>query len=439
MKIGEFLKRHKNQIDIDSDQKYKRVTIRTNNKGISLRDSEFGSNIGTKKQFFIKKGQFLLSKIDARNGAFGIVPEELDEAIITGNFWAYDIDSTKVHINWLNLFVSLPFFIEVCSDASSGTTNRRYLDEDKFLNYEIDVPDISEQEKSLSNYKNFKSGYDIFYNSVKSQGDLIKAIREAILQEAVQGKLVPQDPKDEPVSELLKRIKAEKEKLIKEGKIKKEKPLPPITPEEIPFKLPKGWEYERLGNLATKITKGATPTTYGFDYLESGVRFVKVENVIDGVIDNNSITGYISEEANSFMSRSILEENDVLFSIAGSIGKTCIVSEHNLPANTNQALAIIRGTQIIFLPKFLKMLLDSQVSKKTRDLARGGAMNNVSLTDIKNMVVFIPPLNEQKRIVLKVNELISFCEELQQKVQSSKKDSENLMQAVLQKTFLNKA
>ena len=151
-------------------------------------------------------------------------------------------------------------------------------------------------------------------------------MQELILRLAVQGKFVEQDPNDEPASELLKRIKAEKEKLIKEGKIKKEKQLQPINLDEIPWKLPKLWEMARLGNCSFVITKGATPTTYGFQFQNHGIRFVKVENVKKGRIIQSSIKQFISPEAHNAQKRSQLKPGDILFSIAGTIGETCIVN-----------------------------------------------------------------------------------------------------------------
>ena len=144
-KIGEFLKRSKIPIDIEDDIEYNRVTIRINHNGVSLRDSEIGKNIGTKKQFILKAGQFIVSKIDARYGAFGIAPNEVHNAIITGNFWAYDVDTDLINIDWFNQFTNSPIFYEVCERASSGITHRKYLDEKFFLNYHILLPSVEEQ------------------------------------------------------------------------------------------------------------------------------------------------------------------------------------------------------------------------------------------------------------------------------------------------------
>ena len=152
VRIGDFLKRNKEQVQIQDGVLYKRPTIRINGNGISLRDEVDGKNIGTKNQFRIYKDQFLLSKIDARNGAFGVVPQELDKGIITGNFWTFDVDYNLINPHYLTLLTGTKEFQKLCQTASVGTTNRNYLQEDLFLNFEIPLPKLSEQEKLLSNY-----------------------------------------------------------------------------------------------------------------------------------------------------------------------------------------------------------------------------------------------------------------------------------------------
>ncbi|MEI7670256.1 MAG: restriction endonuclease subunit S, partial [Pseudomonadota bacterium] len=154
VRIGEFLKRNKDQVQIEDSVFYKRPTIRINGNGISLRDEVDGKNIGTKNQFRIYKDQFLLSKIDARNGAFGVVPQELDKGIITGNFWTFDVDYTLINPHYLTLLTGTKEFQKLCQTASVGTTNRNYLQEDLFLNFEIPLPKLTEQEVLLSNYNN---------------------------------------------------------------------------------------------------------------------------------------------------------------------------------------------------------------------------------------------------------------------------------------------
>lgn len=145
VKIKKFIKRSKIQTLVDDNTEYKRVKIKLYNKGVSVRDKVFGKDIGTKKQFIIKEGQFLLSKIDARNGAFGIATKEIDGAIITADFFAYDIDETIINPYFLSLITTTDEFLNFAKNSSTGTTNRQRLNEELFLNVEIPLPSIQEQ------------------------------------------------------------------------------------------------------------------------------------------------------------------------------------------------------------------------------------------------------------------------------------------------------
>ena len=277
------------------------------------------------------------------------------------------------------------------------------------------------------NLRGVLSNWELFAGSPQA----VPRLRELILQLAVQGKLVPQDPKEEPASVLLKKIKAEKERLAKEGKIKRDKPLAEIEEEEKPFELPTGWEWVHLATLAEQITKGTTPTTFGHSYTSEGVNFVKIENLDRGRLNLAQITDFISPETHEIMSRSQLSAGDLLFSIAGTIGKTAVVLEEDLPANTNQALAIIKGAAKHVNQRFLLLALDSFVSKKVKDKARGGAMNNISLGDLSELLMTIPPLAEQSRIVTRVQELMQLCDALEAKVTLEAQQHETLLRTLL--------
>lgn len=151
-RIGDFLNRDKSPIEIKDSEFYKRITIKTNNGGVFLRDSIQGKYIGTKKQFVVKTGQFILSKIDARNGAFGVIPKELDGAIITGNFWTFNVDYSTINPHFLALIVTTSQFVDFCNKSSTGTTNRHYLQENLFLDVKIPVPSLEEQSKIVKDY-----------------------------------------------------------------------------------------------------------------------------------------------------------------------------------------------------------------------------------------------------------------------------------------------
>jgi type I restriction enzyme M protein len=144
-KISQLLKRIKEPFELENNVKYKRVTIKGNHNGVVLRDIELGSKIGTKNQFYIRKGNFILSKIDARNGAFGLIPDDLEGAIITGNFWTYKINMDLIDGEWFYYFTHSFNFLEICKNSSTGSTHRKYLNEDIFLSQVISVPKIEDQ------------------------------------------------------------------------------------------------------------------------------------------------------------------------------------------------------------------------------------------------------------------------------------------------------
>lgn len=146
LKIGDVLCRVKDDVQVNDFVTYSRITIRMAGKGVVLRDRVIGSEIGTKRQFVARTGQFVLSKIDARNGAFGVLPEECDNAIVTGNFWVFDVDHTQLDSRFFDYLSKSPEFVAACVAASDGTTNRRYLQEDAFLQMVVPVPELTEQQ-----------------------------------------------------------------------------------------------------------------------------------------------------------------------------------------------------------------------------------------------------------------------------------------------------
>ncbi len=156
-KLASFLARKYDSVLIDNFERYKRITIRSKGQGIELRDEVSGIEIGTRNQFKVKHNQFLLSKIDALNGAFGIVPETCDGGIITGNFWTYDLDENILLKEYLYLLCLKQVFTKFSLAASEGTTNRKYLREDKFLNLPIILPPIDEQKKIITKVEKVKS------------------------------------------------------------------------------------------------------------------------------------------------------------------------------------------------------------------------------------------------------------------------------------------
>ncbi|MEP6645798.1 MAG: restriction endonuclease subunit S [Saprospiraceae bacterium] len=432
-KIGDFLKRSKIPLDIEDSKEYNRVTIRINHNGVSLRDRELGKKIGTKKQFILKEGQFILSKIDARYGAFGIAPKEVDGAIITGNFWAYNVDKKKVNIDWFNQFTNSPVFYEVCERASSGITHRKYLNESFFLNYEILLPKVDEQLNQIEIITNYKINFNKLTFELSHQLDLVKQLRQSFLREAMQGLLIKQDKKDGHASDLLKKIKADKAKFGK-----KEKPLAEIKPEEIPFDIPENWAWCRLGMIATLITDGKHGDCN--DELNSGYYFLSAKDIQNGKFVYEGARQITYSDFLETHRRTNLEPGDLcIVNTGATIGKTAFAPNTELTRKTTfqKSVAVVKVVNSYTEMKFIEYFIINETPRLLKT-SRGSAINNLLLGDMKNVLVPFPPLLEQKRIVKKLDELMKLCDELQASMQAGKEQNEMLLQVALRDTLRKK-
>ena len=245
----------------------------------------------------------------------------------------------------------------------------------------------------------------------------VARLRELILTLAVQGKLVPQDPADEPASVLLQKIRAEKDRLIAEGKIKRDKPLAAIAEEEKPFGLPQGWEWVRLNALLQKIGAGSTPLGGREVYVPSGVKFLRSQNVWDDGLRLDGVA-FIRPETHARMAGTVVAANDLLFNITGaSIGRCAVVPSDFDEANVSQHVTIVR-TVLPALNAFLhKVLVSRHVQKAVMDVQVGVSREGLSIAKLGQFLIPLPPLPEQSRIVTRVEELMRLCDALEAKGQ----------------------
>ena len=238
-------------------------------------------------------------------------------------------------------------------------------------------------------------------------------LKNAILQLAIQGKLVPQDPNDEPASVLLEKIQAEKEKLIAEGKIKKSKKTSdklPYTQDDFPFEIPESWVWVTLGEYLD-VRDGTHDTP---KYVASGIPLVTSKNLNNGKLDCSNIK-YISEADHSQISlRSKVDVGDILFAMIGSIGNPVLIKETCNFSIKNIGLfkKYIIETNMEYIYYILLELQDDMRKK-----ASGGVQSFVSLSFLRNYLIPLPPLNEQKRIVAKLEEILPFIDEYDKKEQ----------------------
>ena len=265
----------------------------------------------------------------------------------------------------------------------------------------------------------------------------VQKLRELILQLAVQGKLVPQDPNDEPATVLLEKIKAEKEKLVKEGIIKKSKPLPPIENDKIPYITPNNWKWERLGNIGNATNYPIVDGPFGSsintkdDYISSGIPVIRMVNVKPFKFINENLK-FIKKEKYESLERHNILPNDVLLGKVGSIGNSCIFPEYiTYGLLSTTGLCRFRVGNIV-TPKYLCYFLNG-ISSKLKELASTNVQPFLNMNTIKNIQIPIPPFEEQRRIVAKVDQLMALCDELEARQQKKQEARLRLNSATLDK------
>jgi len=264
--------------------------------------------------------------------------------------------------------------------------------------------------------------FSLLYND----SEAVEKLRQAILQLAVQGKLVPQDPKDEPAEKLLEKIQAEKAKLIKEGILKKQETLPSIKDDEIPYALPRGWQWIRLGDITKKIGSGSTPRGGKSVYVDHGIKFLRSQNVYNDGLRLDDVA-YITPNVHVKMSGTAVSAGDILLNITGaSIARSCLVPDDFDEANVSQHVSIIRpvDTQIRFY--LHKCIISPYIYNLIMNVQVGMSREGLSKNKLQYFLIPMPPLAEQKRIVAKVDKLMALCDRLQEQIESARTQAQQL-------------
>ena len=320
---------------------------------------------------------------------------------------------TNINVKYVYSVILSPYIKDAINSNKTSTNDN--ISMGLIEDFLIPIPPLSEQQRIVDKINSIEpliQEYDSYEHKLSSlELDFPEKLKKSILQYAIEGKLVKQEPNDEPASVLLDRIKIEKEKLIKEGKIKRDKN------ESYNYQgddknyyenLPQNWSIVPLSLISKNITKGTTPRGGNEAYVSKGIGFLRAENV-NGMfsisLDNlKYITSNIHE---TYLSRSILENNDILITIAGTLGRTGIVSKNILPLNANQAISIIRliDTDLIDLKFIVCMLNAPAIQKALTNQQKITSIPNLTLKIISKCIIPIAPLNEQKKIVLKIEKL----------------------------------
>lgn len=319
---------------------------------------------------------------------------------------------------------------DIVKKTATGTS-KLAINLRNFSKLEIPYFDLEYQQiyvEKISKIEHYQKQLKIVLNDNINDVNLLK---KQIIRDAIQGKLVKKNKNDESASKLLETVKQEKERWIEEKKIRKEKNLPQIADEEKPFKIPREWEWVRLGDLCYVITDGdhqPPPQT------TEGVNFLVISNVSKGYL-NFENTRFVSREY--YDGLPILrkpDKGDILFTVTGSYGIPIII-DTDREFCFQRHIALLKPNVNIITEYLYWVLTSDLVKKQCDENATGTAQKTVSLTTLRNLKVPLPPLNEQKRISEKVGQLMALCNELEENIEQSKLENEHLLKVVLQKAF----
>ncbi|MFH0904842.1 MAG: restriction endonuclease subunit S [Methanobacteriota archaeon] len=272
-------------------------------------------------------------------------------------------------------------------------------------------------------WRRISDNFDLLYDAPENVG----ALRQAILQLAVMGKLVAQDSNDEPAAVLLEKIKAQKEQLVKEKKIKRAETL--VERSDVPFELPKGWNWVSMGNALLKLTDGThnSPPNY-----ETGdFKYVTAKNIKNKGIDLTNITYITTAVHNEIYSRCDPEPGDILYIKDGATTGIAAINDITEPFSMLSSVALLKTPTEIYNRYLLYILRSPYFYSMMRDDMSGVAITRVTLTKLNKALIPLAPLAEQRRIVARVDLLMSLCDKLEAGLMRSQADSERLMEAVV--------
>ena len=384
--LGKVLTQCKEFIEIGDMENYKRCRVQLHAQGIILRDIVPGAEIKTKKQQVCKAGDFLVAEIDAKVGGFGIVPEELDGAIVSSHYFLFEIDNTHLDKRFLDYFICIPFFREQV--VAQGSTNYAAIRPKDVLEYKIPLPSLIEQQRIVARIEEvaekIEEAKELRKKAITARDGIISSNATYLLNK-----------QSWPKKKLTDIVVSEDKHSIKRG----------------PF-----------GSSLRKEF-----------FVPSGFKVYEQKNVIRNNFDigNYYIDSYKFEELKTFQ----IKPGDVLITCSGTIGKLAIVPENAKKGIINQALLKLTLNEIVILKSFFKVIFESGLIQDQL-VTPGSAMKNVSsIKHLKDIALPVPPLPEQSRIVEYLDNLQSKVNALKNLQAETQKELDALMPSILDKAF----
>ena len=386
----------------------------------------------------VKKGDLVISGINVEKGAMAVYQGGEDLAA-TIHYSSYEFDKSKIDEEFLKSFLKSEEFIRAIKEQVPGGIKTE-IKPKHLLPLEVEIPsDVEDQKKIVFNLQSKNNKIESIDIQHTHQFDLLKKLRQQILQDAVQGKLVPQDPNDEPASKLLERIDRMKQQLIKDKKLKTgkstDKPLSLIDEQEIP----ESWKWKKIDEIffVTKLA-GFEYTDHMFLKPSGEIPVIRAQNVRPIKIEKSNLL-YLDKETSYLLDRCSLTKKCLLVTFIGAgIGDVATFDENerwHLAPNVAK-VEPFQGCEDMVDVLFINYFLLSPVGQKEIfKHIKATAQPSLSMGTIRDIDVPIPPLFEQHRIVNKIKQLLKLCDELEQTMQQNQKYTQELLQVALKEAL----
>ena len=359
------------------------------------------------KGFEVFEGDIIVSCAGTIGETY-IMPPGIERGVINQALMKMNI-FTGINIDYFLMYFE-SILKSTAKESSKGSAIKNIPPFDIFKKMLFAVPPVAEQQRIVQKVDELFSIIDELSKNKETMLKNISNTRNKVLQLAIQGKLVEQKPEDTPASVLLEEIRKEKETLIKEKKIKKEKALPEITEVEKPFEIPKGWEWVRFSQVLD-VRDGTHDTP---KYLEKGVPLITSKNINGKEVDFNNVKYISMEDHIEISKRSNVENGDILFAMIGSIGNPVIVNKKEEFSIKNVALFKFYKKNIVNNKFLYYYLLLAQNDMKSN--SKGAVQSFVSLKILREYIFPLPSVVEQQRIVQKVDEIMAYLDELEKTI-----------------------
>lgn len=382
--LGEVLQRRQDFIDLHPTTDYRELTVKLWGKGVVLRRVVPGSAIAGTRRSVAKAGQFILSRIDARNGAFGIIPDQLDGSIVSNDFPVFSPNASRLLTEYLDWMSKTKAFIELCQRASEGTTNRVRLQETRFLAMQVTLPSLDEQRRIVARIEGLSS-----------------KILEASTLRQESGAATDA--------------------------------LAPSSCEEVFRRLAGKHGTRRLSALCDSITDG-DHNTPAFE--KEGVRFIFVGNVSSGVLHFDNAKRVSLNYFQALRQHRVPRRGDILYTAVGATLGIPALVETDEPFCFQRHVAILKPNRDRVDARFLYFMLKSRTAfGRAWDSTTGSAQPTVPLRAIRDLEVPLPSSHEQQRVTNELQRLFAQAEELRTAQLGSSAGLDALMPAILDRAF----